>query len=272
MDRKTADSLAQALREKRKGLFKQAADSEADLVFIAEDRESELEERAQEERAARLFARLDVRAKLEIEEIDAALQRIADGRYGICSQCERAISAERLRALPATPVCLDCARTQEAASAVSEEEAPVGLTGPVPPDLSLMTDREIEATLYELVREDGRVDMDELRIVPRHGVVYLDGAVPSESEHQMLLKLITDIEGFQEVVDRLQVTEILWERADRSKPTPPAPEEPAPVRAQPSATEDVVTSIEEGIEYVPPVEPPPEEEEASELIRTRSGK
>jgi RNA polymerase-binding protein DksA len=269
MDRRTIESLAQALRHKRSGLFKQAADSEANLAFIAEDRESELEERAQDERAARLFARLDVRAKLAIEEIDATLQRIADGRYGICSACERPIAVERLRALPATPLCLDCARTQEAGIPVSEEEAPVGHTGPVPPDLSLMTDREVEVVLRELVREDGRIDMDELRIVPRHGVVYLDGVVPSEAEHQMLLKLITDGEGFQEVVDRLQVKGILWERPDRSKPKPHAP---GLVRSEPSATEDVVTSIEEGIEYVPPVEPPPEEEEASERIRTRGRK
>ncbi len=46
MDRRTIESLAHALRDKRKWLFKQAADSEADLAFIAADRESELEERA----------------------------------------------------------------------------------------------------------------------------------------------------------------------------------------------------------------------------------
>jgi RNA polymerase-binding protein DksA len=259
MDRKTIEALAQTLRQKRNWLFKQATDSEEDLAFIAEDRESELEERAQEERAARLFARLDVRAKLSIEEIDAALQRIAAGKYGTCSMCEGPITIKRLRALPATPVCLDCARAQEAGGGVTEAEAleEVAHTGPVPPDLGLMTDREIEATLHELVHEHGRIDMHELRIVPRHGVVYLDGAVPSEAEHQMLLKLITDIEGFREVVDRLQVKEILWDRPDRSKTEP---EPPAPVRSEPGATEDVVTSIEEGIEYVPPVEPPPEEE------------
>ena len=243
MDRRTIESRAHALRDKRKLLFKQAVDSEADLAFIAADRESELEERAQEERAARLVARLDVRAKLEIEEIDAALQRIADGRYGTCSVCERAIPVERLRALPATPLCLDCAQAQEVATPVSEEDAPVGHTGAVPSDFSLMTDREVEAALHEQVREDGRIDMEELRIVPRHGVVYLDGALPSEAEHQMLLKLITDIEGFHEVIDRLQVKEILWERTDRSKPAPPAREELAPGRPQPSSTEDVVTSI-----------------------------
>jgi hypothetical protein len=88
-------------------------------------------------------------------------------------------------------------------------------------------------------------------------VVYLDGAVPSEAEHQILFKIVTDVVGLREVVDRLQVKEILWERSDRFKPTL---EEKKPSRLEPSQTEDVFKSTEEGIEYVPPDEPPPEEE------------
>ena len=258
MNSKTIESLAKALRHHRQELFKEVVDTEADLAFIAEDRESEIEERAQEERVARLFARLDIRAKHAIEEIDAALQHIADGGYGTCAACGRAIAVKRLRALPATRFCLECARAQEAGAPVpEEEEAPVRHAGPLPADLSLMSDREIEAALRERVSEDGRIDMDELRIVSRHGVVYLDGAVPSAGEHQMLLRLVTDIEGFQEVVDRLQVKEILWERPERSRPTP---EEQAPSRLESPVTEDIVKSAEEGIDYTPPTEPPPEEE------------
>jgi DnaK suppressor protein len=257
MNPKTIESLAKALRHQRQRLFKEAADTEADLAFIAEDRESEIEERAQEERTARLFARLDIRAKHAIEEIDAALQRITDRRYGICAGCERAIAVKRLRALPATRRCLACASAQEAGVPVTEEEVSLRHAGPLPADLRLMTDREVETALRELVRESGRIDMDELRIVSRHGVVYLQGAVPSAAEHQMLLKLITDIEGFREVVDRLQVNGILWERAARSKPTP---QEQAPSRLESTVTEDIVKSTEEGIDYAPPLEPPPEEE------------
>jgi DnaK suppressor protein len=257
MNQKTIDSLAKTMRNQRQELFKEVIDTEADLAFIAEDRESEFEERAQEERAARLYARLDMRAKHAIEEIDAALQRIADGRYGTCAACGRAIAVKRLRALPAARFCLECARAHEAGAPVIDDQASVRHAGPLPADLSLMTDREIEAALRELVGEDGRIDMDELRIVCRHGVVYLDGAVPSTAEHQMLLKLVTDIGGFQEVVDRLQVKEILWEHPERSKPTS---EEPAPSRLESTVTEDIVKSSEEGIDYAPPVEPPPEEE------------
>lgn len=48
--------------------------------------------------------------RLTLAEIDAAEQRLADGRYGICTRCGHEIAAERLHALPATATCVDCAR------------------------------------------------------------------------------------------------------------------------------------------------------------------
>jgi RNA polymerase-binding protein DksA len=257
MDLKTKESLVKELRRQRQMLFKEVADTEADLEFVVENRESEIEERAQEVWAARLFDRLDIRAKRAIEEIDAALQRLAKDAYGTCAACGERIPIKRLRVLPATRFCVDCARTREAGAPAAMEEIEVPHRGPLPPDLSLLTDREVESGLRELVGEHGQLDTEELRIVCRHGVAYLDGSMPSEAEHRMLLKLVTDVEGIREVVDRLVVKEILWERPDRSKPE--SAEAPAS-RAEPGFTEDVVKSAEEGIDYVPPVEPPPEEE------------
>ena len=46
----------------------------------------------------------------EIQRIYAALKRIADGEYGWCLKCGEAISAKRLEADYATPLCVDCAR------------------------------------------------------------------------------------------------------------------------------------------------------------------
>ncbi|MGI1663835.1 TraR/DksA family transcriptional regulator [Palleronia sp. KMU-117] len=48
--------------------------------------------------------------KAEIEQIHAALARIAAGEYGFCVRCGNEISSERLDVLPATPFCRDCAR------------------------------------------------------------------------------------------------------------------------------------------------------------------
>jgi DnaK suppressor protein len=40
-------------------------------------------------------------------EIDAALQRIEDGTYGICENCGKPIAPERLAAIPWTRLCID---------------------------------------------------------------------------------------------------------------------------------------------------------------------
>jgi RNA polymerase-binding transcription factor DksA len=44
----------------------------------------------------------------EIEDIDAALQRIGDGRYGLCLACGGPIGLQRLRAIPEVRYCLSC--------------------------------------------------------------------------------------------------------------------------------------------------------------------
>lgn len=48
-------------------------------------------------------------ARLTIAGIDAAEQRLDEGRYGICIGCGGTIADARLEALPATPTCIDCA-------------------------------------------------------------------------------------------------------------------------------------------------------------------
>ncbi|MCP4266717.1 MAG: TraR/DksA family transcriptional regulator [Candidatus Brocadiaceae bacterium] len=48
-------------------------------------------------------------ARSELEKINAALERIERKEYGICTECEKSISAERLKAIPFTEHCIDCA-------------------------------------------------------------------------------------------------------------------------------------------------------------------
>ena len=45
--------------------------------------------------------------------IDAALNRIDEGTYGRCTQCDGAIPKARLNAIPYTPVCIKCAEAHE---------------------------------------------------------------------------------------------------------------------------------------------------------------
>ncbi|NLY12833.1 MAG: TraR/DksA family transcriptional regulator [Gammaproteobacteria bacterium] len=48
-------------------------------------------------------------ARASILEVKQALMRLDAGTYGECAQCAEPIKAERLEALPATPLCINCA-------------------------------------------------------------------------------------------------------------------------------------------------------------------
>jgi DnaK suppressor protein len=263
MEANARRALGEQLRHRREIIFKEVADVEHDLEWIGADRESELEERAQVERAARLLARLDDVGKREIEEIDEALRRISSGAYGICEGCGEEISLPRLQALPMTSVCIECARKAEAeATAWGTPRVPEPAThdpARLPPDLRAMSDPEVEAWLREQIRADGRVDVHELRVVYRHGVAHLEGALPSEAEHQILLGIVQDVAGLQDVVDRLEIRDLLWEREDRAPGIAPSGERPRGSEKE-AGSEDVIESIEEGVSYVPPDSPMPEEE------------
>ena len=48
-------------------------------------------------------------ARDQVAAIDAALGRLAAGRYGVCERCRQPIGAERLAARPAAVTCVRCA-------------------------------------------------------------------------------------------------------------------------------------------------------------------
>jgi RNA polymerase-binding protein DksA len=48
-----------------------------------------------------------------LQEIDAALARIDDGTFGICSRCGAPIGEERLEAMPHATLCIECKRREE---------------------------------------------------------------------------------------------------------------------------------------------------------------
>jgi RNA polymerase-binding protein DksA len=60
-----------------------------------------------------LDATLEGNEERLLQAIDAALQRIENGTYGICRSCGRPIDPERLEALPWTTQDIDCKRREE---------------------------------------------------------------------------------------------------------------------------------------------------------------
>ncbi|HEX8935200.1 MAG TPA: TraR/DksA family transcriptional regulator [Pseudonocardiaceae bacterium] len=48
-------------------------------------------------------------ARVDLEDLDRAAQRVATGEYRVCERCGSPISADRLTARPAARICITCA-------------------------------------------------------------------------------------------------------------------------------------------------------------------
>jgi DnaK suppressor protein len=56
-----------------------------------------------------LVMTLEAEGLEEVAQINTALQRIEEGDYENCVQCGNTIGEERLKAIPYTATCIDCA-------------------------------------------------------------------------------------------------------------------------------------------------------------------
>jgi RNA polymerase-binding transcription factor DksA len=69
---------------------------------------SDSEERAVEREGDEVLEAMGGQGLSELRAIDAALDRIAHGRYGTCARCGEAIAEARLEAVPHAALCQSC--------------------------------------------------------------------------------------------------------------------------------------------------------------------
>jgi DnaK suppressor protein len=180
---------------------------------ILQEPEKELEETASKGTISLEMQRRGDNVQSEIRNIDAALVKMDEGEYGRCEACRRPIKLQRLQALPWARHCVDCAGIREKLSGG-------GIDSPaVTTDETELTDEEMLETIQDDLRSDGRVDTEELVIACEDGVVYLEGVLSSETEHQILLEIVNDVLDFNEVVDDIRVDRQPWERRERQPGT-----------------------------------------------------
>lgn len=53
------------------------------------------------------------KTEVEIPEIEKAIARIDDGKYGMCEDCNNGISSQRLEVRPETRFCAECLSRKE---------------------------------------------------------------------------------------------------------------------------------------------------------------
>ncbi len=202
--------ISEQLIKRRDEIFRshlQAEDARRSLT----EPEVEFEETAQKESIADNLAQLDEKERQEIEAIDQALEKIKLGQYGNCSVCGKPISMKRLRVLPWTTLCTIHAKLQ-----MTSRPQPQETKGALPPEYESLSGRELGEIIVEELREDGDLELEELRIAVRAGQLHLEGFLPSEAQRRRLLEIVQDHLEISNVVDEVVVTRAPWEREDRT--------------------------------------------------------
>jgi len=102
------ESYEKILRDRQRELYRRLHKIEADFE---EPRNPDDDDRAAERSNDEVLDELGQVGQDELRAIDAALERIAKGTFGTCVKCGSEISEDRLKAVPYTPFCQECAAT-----------------------------------------------------------------------------------------------------------------------------------------------------------------
>lgn len=211
-----------------------------------QERETELEEDAQKMSLMSLYDQLAFRDKREIDEIDRALFKIEEGSFGRCEQCRRPIKRARLEALPEARFCLSCERRSEMRPDRPNRETEPLSCSAAPAGYEGLSDEELEELIKEALQSDSRLDTRELRVTCEEGTIFLHGVLPSEEEHQIVLRSLLDLFCFGSIVDRVEISEV-----------PAGEEEEMPVWSG-EMTDDLFEMQEKDIFFEVPDRPPAE--------------
>jgi RNA polymerase-binding protein DksA len=107
------DQSQQEVEQIRARLLQHKAELQKRVTSIHEHARDPLEQDSAEQAAqlgnVAVVAALESEAVQQIAEIDAALQRLEAGTYGVCVTCGEPIGEGRLKVRPAATQCRDCA-------------------------------------------------------------------------------------------------------------------------------------------------------------------
>jgi RNA polymerase-binding transcription factor DksA len=102
------------LSTRRTQLEQRYADLSARITSIDteldQQRSTDWEELAIEREGDEVLESMGISAQQEMRQIEAALERLDEGEYGVCTTCGERISDKRLDVLPYTPFCRNCAQ------------------------------------------------------------------------------------------------------------------------------------------------------------------
>ncbi|MFO1273364.1 MAG: TraR/DksA C4-type zinc finger protein [Rubrivivax sp.] len=108
--------LESELRSRQRELDRQLSDHQGGLSRAEHAREllnQDSDDISHREADREMDMALNDREVAELGAVSAALRRLAEGRYGMCADCDEAIAFDRLKAEPWALRCLACESRRE---------------------------------------------------------------------------------------------------------------------------------------------------------------
>lgn len=113
MNKQQLETFKKLLTDKRDEIVRRAEQTlQQDMTLDSDDLPDEMDLASSEYLQAFTF-RLRGREKNLLDKIQKALDRIDNGTFGICEECDEPISIKRLEARPETTLCIRCKEEQE---------------------------------------------------------------------------------------------------------------------------------------------------------------
>jgi len=97
----------EVLQEQARNLMSRMSTPAAAVVARREE-PSDYGDMSEQSHEEWLFLNRNAANAEQLRQIKEALQRINDGTYGICADCEKPISPKRLQAVPWAKYCVQC--------------------------------------------------------------------------------------------------------------------------------------------------------------------
>ena len=107
------EDIRQQLIAKREEVLQRVSDLQKDLRNEDNPVEKDFEEQVVQMENEEVLNALDAEGRATLRKIEHALQRIEAGNCDICAACDTRIPIERLRVMPYTELCVDCAAEAE---------------------------------------------------------------------------------------------------------------------------------------------------------------
>jgi len=108
MDQLEQDKIKKQLLELRRSVMQEVSDAYAASQELGLDGVPDIGDVAANTYSRDVLLNLSEGQRQKLRDIDAALDRLANGEYGICARCEEEIDPRRLQVRPFSRYCIEC--------------------------------------------------------------------------------------------------------------------------------------------------------------------